>query len=78
MTAVALAGLGLAGALAEWPRPASRWAGLGLAAVSWIASLWPWWSRRTTLDARGHQHFMKRSFLAWVVTDLAVLWAFAR
>ena len=78
MAAVALAGLALAGTLADWPRPTSRWMALGLAALGWIVSLWPWWKRRSTLDHRGHQRFMKRSFLAWAVTDLAVLWAFAR
>lgn len=79
MTALALAGLGVAGFLAEWPGPVtSRWAGLGLAALAWIVTLRPWWKHRLTCEPQAHQGFMKRSFLAWAVTDVAVLWAFAR
>jgi len=79
MAVLALAGLGLAAARAEWSDAvAARWAALAVAALAWIATLWPWWLQRLTADSRGHQRFMKRSFLAWAVTDVAVLWAFAR
>jgi 4-hydroxybenzoate polyprenyltransferase len=79
MAILALAGFGLAASLTDWAPPtASRWAALGLAALVWALTLWPWWKRRSMLDSRGHQGFMKRCFLAWAVTDMAVLWAFAR
>lgn len=78
MTALALAGFagvagwgGVAAGPAGWIVPAVG--GLG-----WSAALLPWWSRRDGLDPAGHQRMMNRCFLAWGLTDLAVLLGFAR
>lgn len=79
LAVLALAGFALAAGFARWAEPpVSRWAALGFAALVWTFALVPWRKRRLELDSRGHQGYMKRCFLAWAATDLAVLWAFAR
>lgn len=79
LAVLGLAGFALAAGFARWGEPTvSRWAALGLAALAWLGALAPWWKHRLELDSRGHQRFMKRCFLAWAATDMAVLWAFAR
>ncbi len=79
MAGIALQGLGIAAGVSAWPVPAgSRWVALLAAGLAWTAVLLPWWQRRNRLTRRGHQRWMHRAFLAWAVTDLAVLWAFAR
>jgi 1,4-dihydroxy-2-naphthoate octaprenyltransferase len=79
MTGFAFLGFAAATALQD-PGFASagRWIALLLAALAWSAALFPWWRDRMALDPAGHQRRMKRSFLAWAVTDLAILWVFAR
>ena len=46
--------------------------------VAWVAVLVPWYRRRDTLPAAGHQRGMYRALAAWAVTDLVVLLVFAR
>ena len=58
----------------EW----SRWAALVVAALAWAIVLLPWWLRRDGMTPREHQTGMHRALAAWAVTDLAVLWAWAR
>jgi len=46
--------------------------------IAWLAVLLPWYRRRETLAAAGHQRGMYRALVAWAVTDLVVLLVFAR
>ena len=46
--------------------------------IAWLAVLLPWYRRRATLAAAGHQRGMYRALVAWAVTDLVVLLVFAR
>ena len=46
--------------------------------VAWLAVLVPWYRRRETLPAAGHQRGMYRALAAWAITDLVVLLVFAR
>jgi hypothetical protein len=38
----------------------------------------PWWRRRAAMTPAGHQRGMHQALAAWAVTDLAVLFAWAR
>jgi hypothetical protein len=51
--------------------------GLATAAVTWALVLIPWWRRRRDMTSAAHQAGMHRALLAWAVTDLAVLLAWA-
>lgn len=79
MAVLAMAGFAAAGVIGG---PAARsptgWIVPALGVPAWSAALIPWWNRRSGLEAAGHQRMMIRCFLAWALTDLAVLLAFAR
>lgn len=77
---LAFAGFTLAGAASGWGGIRggnTRWAGLAAAAVTWALVLSPWWRARHTMTASAHQEGMHRALVAWAVTDLAVLIAWA-
>lgn len=81
MSALAFAGFAAAGLGSEWSGRSdgsARWIGLGVAALAWAAVLIPWWRRRAAMRPAGHQAGMHRALLAWAITDLAVLFAWAR
>src|SRR5256886_8394946 len=46
--------------------------------VAWLAGLVPWYRRRGTLPAAGHQRGMYRALAAGAITDLVGLLGFAR
>ncbi len=72
---------GGAGAASGWGggmNGLSRWAALAAAAGAWSMVLLPWWRRRADLDASAHQGGMHRALAAWAITDMAVLFAWAR
>ena len=46
--------------------------------AAWLAVLVPWYQRRDTLPAAGHQRRMYHALAAWGLTDLTVLLVFAR
>jgi len=70
----------LAGLKAAWSGPDThwRWGALLVAAGAWLAVLLPWWFRAEGMTAREHQRGMYRALVAWAVTDVAVLYGFAR
>lgn len=81
MAALAFLGLVIAGATSGWDiglNGLSRWAALAAAAAAWAVVLLPWWSARKTLDDAAHQAGMHRALAAWAITDMAVLFAWAR
>ena len=81
MAALAFLGLIVAGATSAWGigvNGLSRWAALAAAAGVWGAILLPWWRSRTDLDPAAHQAGMHRALAAWAITDMAVLFAWAR
>jgi 4-hydroxybenzoate polyprenyltransferase len=70
----------LAGARSAWPPGAGaawRWTGLVVALLAWAAVLVPWRLKGDRLSARQHQRGMYLALLAWAVTDVAVLLAWA-
>jgi 4-hydroxybenzoate polyprenyltransferase len=80
-TLVAFAILSIAGWRAGWGDAgdaATRWVGLGVAAVAWVLVLVPWHARAERCSPRDHQRWMYRALGAWAVTDVAVLYGFAR
>ena len=56
----------------------SRWAALVSAAAAWAVVLLPWWRSRAELEPAAHQAGMHRALAAWAITDMAVLFAWAR
>ena len=81
MALLAFAGFALAGAGSGWMTGASglsRWAALATAAAAWAVVLVPWWRRRRQMDPAAHQAGMHRALAAWAITDMAVLFAWAR
>jgi 4-hydroxybenzoate polyprenyltransferase len=54
-----------------------RWIPLLVALLAWILVLVPWFLRQQHMTSRGHQHGMYRALMAWAVTDLAVVLAWA-
>ena len=56
----------------------SRWAGARSPAAAWAVVLLPWWRHRAGLDPAAHQAGMHRALAAWAITDMAVLFAWAR
>jgi len=77
---VAIACTALAFALFGWAAAVLdvRASPLVVPLVAWLAVLLPWYRRRETLPAAGHQRGMYRALVAWAVTDLVVLLVFAR
>jgi lycopene elongase/hydratase (dihydrobisanhydrobacterioruberin-forming) len=67
-----------AGWQAGWlSSPAGAWRalGLGLAALTWAAVLFPWRARYAQLRPDEHQHRMYLALGAWAVTDVVVVLA---
>ncbi|HEV8196258.1 MAG TPA: UbiA family prenyltransferase [Gemmatimonadales bacterium] len=56
----------------------SRWAAIVVAAAAWAVVLLPWWRARSRLEPADHQAGMHRALAAWAITDMAVLFAWAR
>lgn len=78
--ALAFAGFAAAGLASGWrgADAAARWAALLLAGAAWLVVLVPWWRHHRTMDAAAHQSGMHRALAAWAITDMAVLFAWAR
>lgn len=77
----AFLGFVVAGVQAHWGLGVSgllRWCALAAAAAAWAVVLLPWWRGRRTMDSPGHQAGMHRALAAWAITDMAVLYAWAR
>jgi len=51
---------------------------LAVAALAWSLVLIPWWLRRRSMTPAQHQSGMHRALGAWALTDLAVLFVWAR
>lgn len=78
---VAFAGFGMAGIQAQWGVGVPgllRWAALTAAALAWAVVLLPWWRGRHGMDAAAHQAGMHKALAAWAITDMAVLYGWAR
>ena len=70
--------LALAAARSGWASDERwRWVPILLAAMAWMAVLGPWLRRYRRMPPREHQRGMYRALLAWAVTDLAVVLAWA-
>ncbi len=81
MAALAFLGFAVAGTGSAWGfglNGLSRWAALIAAAAAWAVVLLPWWRWRGGLDPAAHQSGMHRALAAWAITDMAVLFAWAR
>lgn len=81
MAGLAFLGFSIAGAVSGWGgglSGLSRWAALAAAAGAWAVVLLPWWHRRNQLDSAAHQAGMHRALAAWAITDMAVLFGWAR
>ena len=77
MTLVAFGLLGWAVILAGSRGEVLPWAGLLGAFLLWLAVLLPWRAGHAGWTPEQHQRGMYRALVAWAVTDLAVLLAFA-
>ncbi len=78
---VAFGGFVVAGVQAQWGFGAAgllRWAALAAAALAWAFVLLPWWRNRRTMEPAAHQLGMHRALAAWAITDMAVLFGWAR
>jgi 4-hydroxybenzoate polyprenyltransferase len=74
----AFALFGSAGVRAGWGAGESwRWLVLLIAALAWGVVLLPWLRGHRRMKPREHQHGMYRALLAWAVTDVAVVLAWA-
>jgi 4-hydroxybenzoate polyprenyltransferase len=79
--ALAFTGFILAGVAAQWGGGLpgfTRWAALAAAGLAWATVLLPWWQNRADMDPAAHQAGMHRALAAWAITDMAVLYGFAR
>jgi 4-hydroxybenzoate polyprenyltransferase len=65
-----------AAAAARW-NDRWRWLALGLAATAWAVVLLPWLKRSAVMGTQEHQRGMYRALLAWAVTDLVIVVAWA-
>jgi lycopene elongase/hydratase (dihydrobisanhydrobacterioruberin-forming) len=54
-----------------------RWLVLVLAGLAWAVVLLPWLRGHRRMDPQQHQHGMYRALLAWAITDVAVVLAWA-
>jgi lycopene elongase/hydratase (dihydrobisanhydrobacterioruberin-forming) len=54
-----------------------RWLVLLIAALAWVVVLLPWLRRHRRMNPQQHQHGMYRALLAWAITDVAVVLAWA-
>lgn len=80
MALLAFAGFVMAALGSGWSggEATARWAALFVAAAAWLVVLLPWWRGRDAMDAGAHQAGMHRALAAWAITDMAVLFAWAR
>ena len=78
--ALAFAGFVAAGLASGWRGgdAAARWAALALAGAAWLVVLLPWWRHHRHMEPAAHQTGMHRALAAWAITDMAVLFAWAR
>lgn len=58
-------------------RDFTRWAALAIAALAWIAVLFPWYSNARSWSSREHQRAMYQALFAWALTDVAVFLGWA-
>jgi 4-hydroxybenzoate polyprenyltransferase len=77
---LAFAGFAGAGLASGWRGgdAVARWAALLLAGAAWLVVLLPWWRHHQSMDPAAHQAGMHRALAAWAITDMAVLFAWAR
>jgi 1,4-dihydroxy-2-naphthoate octaprenyltransferase len=54
-----------------------QWFGLATAAASWSVVLFPWLAAHQRMTPDEHQKGMYAALVAWAITDLAVIAAFA-
>jgi 1,4-dihydroxy-2-naphthoate octaprenyltransferase len=54
-----------------------QWLGLAIAATAWTAVLFPWLAAHQRMTPAEHQKGMYAALVAWAITDLAVIAAFA-
>ncbi|HEV8149563.1 MAG TPA: UbiA family prenyltransferase [Gemmatimonadales bacterium] len=80
MAVLAFAGFALAGWEANWAGAGAwlRWGAVAVAAIAWASVLLPWWRQRRSMAPTAHQAGMQRALGVWALTDLAVLFAWAR
>ncbi len=80
MALLAFAGFAAAGLESGWSggEATARWASLSVAAAAWLVVLLPWWRARDSMQSGAHQAGMHRALAAWALTDMAVLFAWAR
>jgi len=80
MAILAFTGFAVAGLQSGWSGggAAARWAALIVAAAGWSVVLVPWWRARREMHPAAHQAGMHRALAAWAITDMAVLFAWAR
>lgn len=80
LAALAFTGFALAAAESGWTAAGApaKWTALATALAAWALVLVPWWRARRTCTPARHQAGMHRALVAWAVTDLAVLFAWAR
>jgi 4-hydroxybenzoate polyprenyltransferase len=80
MALLAFGGFALAGSGSGWSGRdgLTRWAALVVAALAWGFVLLPWWRGRSAMAPAAHQAGMHRALGAWAITDMAVLFAWAR
>jgi 4-hydroxybenzoate polyprenyltransferase len=80
MAGLAFGAFVVAGAQSGWTAAAgiARWSALAVAAAAWVVVLLPWWTGRATMNQQAHQAGMHRALAAWAITDMAVLFAWAR
>jgi 4-hydroxybenzoate polyprenyltransferase len=81
MAGLSFAGFALAAAKSGWSHGmggVARWAALAAAAGAWLVVLGLWWRRRHAMDSAAHQAGMHHALAAWAITDMAVLFGWAR
>jgi hypothetical protein len=54
-----------------------QWLALAVAAASWSVVLFPWLAAHQRMTPAEHQRGMYAALVAWAITDLAVIAAFA-
>ena len=77
---LAFAGFMAAGLASGWRGgdAVARWSALALAGAAWLVVLLPWRRHYNSMNPDAHQSGMHRALAAWAITDMAVLFAWAR
>jgi 4-hydroxybenzoate polyprenyltransferase len=81
LAALAFLGFAMAATESGWSAATggpAKWTALATAAGTWALVLVPWWRGRRAMGPAAHQAGMHRALVAWAVTDLAVLFCWAR